>query len=755
MKRPWHWLPAAWLALTVWLAGAPAGAQIIDRVDVTRDGDSARIDVRFDVQIDYLRHAPPDRGQLITIFFRLIGGEDAAAATLQETRRAPPNDLVPPFEVTYPAQPGPFGAQRRLEVRFRTPVSFRVRPVDNRTIAIFVPLPPSKVERQAAPPTTAPAAPSAAPAPPPTPPGAVPPTPPAAEPPAPVTTPAPAPAPPATPAAPGAGESDRDAEGEMRIARAALEAGKWDEAAIALNRVLNLPPNRFSQEAQELIGLAREKLGEMNKARVEYELYLRLYPDGPGAARVKERLAALPVGTLVTPEPAAAAPAAPYSAWGSVSQYYYGGKSKVQNTTTVVTPATDATTIDKQQFTATDQSQIVTNADVTGRWRQGDYDSRFVFRDQYTWSLLRDVASFNRLSAAYFETRFLPRDVLLRAGRQIGTSSGILGRYDGASASFAVAPDWRVSGVVGSAVDVPAGTRPIFAGAAVDAANLFPQKLPGVGAQVYAIAQRVAGVADRLGLGGEARYFDAQRTAYGTVDYDPLYRVFNIASLQGTWRLQSGTAFNLLADYRRTPTLSLTNVAAAEGTSDIGGLVSARGLSTIRDEAKALTPISRVYLVGVTQPVTPKWQLGLDFRLSSLSGVGATSITPAAPGTGNVFTYTLQAIGTSLTSWQDILVLDASVLHSPTLDGWTTGVNYLFTPWPLWTFQPTFRYYHQTDDQGGHLTRIEPGLRVVYRLRDRFSLEGEFDLERTHSTSALVDDLLNRPFFYIGWHWDF
>jgi hypothetical protein len=721
------------------LGAGAADAQIIDRVEVARDGANARIDIRFDVQIDYLRHAPPDRGQLITIFFRLIGGEDAASATLQETRRPPPNDLVPPFEVTYPAQPASFGAQRRLEIRFRAPIAFRVRPVDNRTISIYVPLPPSMAEPPAVAPPSAP-------------------TPPASTSPQPVQPPSAPAAPAATPQAlaPTGSATEREAEVEMRIARQALEAGKWDEAAISLNRVLNLPPNRYSQEAQELIGLAREKLGEMNKARVEYELYLRLYPDGPGAARVKDRLATLPVGTLVPPEAAAAAaPAVPYSAWGSLSQYYYGGKSKVQNTTTIVTPATDATTIDKQQFTSTDQSQIVTNADVTARWRQGDYDSRFVFRDQYTWSLLRDVASFNRLSAAYFETRFLPRDIMLRAGRQIGTSSGILGRYDGASGSFAIAPDWRVSGVVGSAVDVPAGTRPIFAGVAVDATNLFPQKLPGVGAQVYAISQRVAGVADRLGLGGEARYFDADRTAFGTVDYDPLYRALNIASLQGTWRLPGGTAFNALADYRRTPTLSLTNVAAAEGTGDIGGLLSARGLSTMRDDAKALTPISRVYLVGVTQPVATKWQLGFDFRLSSLSGVGATSTTPATPGTGNVFTYTLQAIGTSLTSWQDILVLDASVLHSPTIDGWTTGVNYLFTPWTPWTFQPTFRYYHQTDNQGGRLTRIEPGLRVVYRLRDRFSIEGEFDLERTHSTNALVDDLLNRPFFYIGWHWDF
>ena len=125
MKAARSWIPAAWLALMTCLGAGAADAQIIDRVEVARDGANARIDIRFDVQIDYLRHAPPDRGQLITIFFRLIGGEDAASATLQETRRPPPNDLVPPFEVTYPAQPASFGAQRRLEIRFRAPIAFR------------------------------------------------------------------------------------------------------------------------------------------------------------------------------------------------------------------------------------------------------------------------------------------------------------------------------------------------------------------------------------------------------------------------------------------------------------------------------------------------------------------------------------------------------------------------------------------------------------------------------------------------------
>ena len=46
-------------------------------------------------------------------------------------------------------------------------------------------------------------------------------------------------------------------------------------------------------EAQELLGLAREKNGQTAHAKAEYQRYLALYPDADGAARVRQRLAAL------------------------------------------------------------------------------------------------------------------------------------------------------------------------------------------------------------------------------------------------------------------------------------------------------------------------------------------------------------------------------------------------------------------------------------------------------------------------------
>ncbi len=708
----------AWLiGIGIALFAAAARAQVIDTIDVRREGSNAIVSIRFAAQIQYLRHAPLDRGDLIQVYFQFVGADESVLSVREETRRSPPNELVPRFDVNYVAPSGV--VQRRIEIRFASPVEFALRPADNRTIAITIRL-SEEALRKLAPAAPAPAAAAGA---------------------------------PPVPAAEARPEVEAEATAAMGQAREALRREDFEAAVLALNRVLNLPPNRESQEAQELIGVAREKLGEIDKARVEYELYLKLYPEGPGATRVRERLAALGAApSIALPRPVERPPGAPaYSAWGSLSQFYYGGQSRVQQTTTVVTPATGATTLETNALTATDQSQLITTADLNGRWQQGAWDNRIVFRDAYTANFLSGQSNSNRLYALYGETRYLSTNMLARAGRQIGTGAGVLGRYDGGLFNWGFRPDWRAGLIAGQLVDSPPGIHQNVLSTSVDADSF----LPNTNGQLFAVYQRVAGTTDRVGLGGEVRYFNTTKTAYGLFDYDPTFHAVNIASFQGTWQLPTGTLLNVLADYRRTPTLQLANVSVPEQTSDIGALIETKGASALRDEAKAFTPISKVYLVGITQPFAEKWQLGFDFRVSSLTGTPAIGVLPAIPGTGNVYTYTGQVIGTSLTRFQDILVVNGSVLRGSMLDGVQAGIDWRFVPFALWTVEPAFKYYHQTDNTGTRLTRLTPGIRLIYQLRERLSLEAEYDYEHTRSSGATLDSTESRHFFYIGWRWDF
>lgn len=705
-RSRWRWIAGGLFAL----ATSIAQAQILDTVEVGAEGANAVVRIRFNVLIQYLRHVPTSSGSTIQVFFQVTASDETAASIVEEERRPPPSDLVPRVRVVYPTQPP--SVQRHIDIVFERPVTFRVRPEDNRTLVVLIPLTPEQVERLRP------------------------------------ARPAGVELPPSAVVAAPATDVDRDAADQMKEAREAMAAGAFDKATVAFNRVLNLPPNAYSQEAQELIGLAREKDGDIARAKTEYELYVKLYPDSPAAPRIRARLAELAVAPVV-----ARLPTRPPQTmwWGSVSQTYYGGKSNGQLTTTTVTPATNATTIDTIKLSAQEQSLLVNTLDATGRYRDTNWDNRVVVREQYDANFLSGRDNENKLNALYAEARYLPQQLFGRIGRQSATSNGVLGRYDGAIGAWGFAPNARLGAVVGQPVDSFAGLNKTFYGAALEGDFAGTT----AGANLFGIQQVVKGETDRVGVGGEARYFDPQRTVYGLVDYDPIFHAFNIAMAQGTFQWPTGTTLNLLADYRRTPTLQLTNALIADPSQSFDDLLRQKGLGGMRDQAKALTPISKVFLVGVTQQFTPRWQAGLDVRWSSLSGTPAVGLLPETPGTGAIWTYTAQLIGNGLTAWQDILVVGGSVLRGDRTDAEQANATWRFSPRETLILEPGIRWYQQRDTTGLKLTRTTPSLKFTWRIRDRFSIEGEGDFERSRTTGPTTDENVDRVFYYIGWRWDF
>ncbi len=685
-----------------------ASAQLLDSVEVTTDGTNALVRIKFQVLVQYIRHVPANEGSLIQVYFQITArGEDPTRGVVEEQRRSNPTDLVPALTVTYPAQAA--AQLRRIDVRFASPVRFRLRTEGTSTFVFIIPLSDEQIAK---------------------------------------LKPQGVKLPPSGVEATPTNDVERQAASLARDARAALEAGDFERAVVLLNRLLNLPPNAWSEEAQEQIGLARERLDEIPKAKAEYELYLKLYPDGPGADRIRQRLAAL----AAAPATAAAARPGAFSYWGSVSQYYYGGQSRSTTTTTTVTPATGATTIDTASLSGIDQSQLSNTVDLTARYRDAAWDSRVVVRDSYLVNFLGGADNQNQLNALYFETRHQPTQLMGRFGRQSATSGGVLGLFDGAVGAWGFADNWRVGAVVGQPVETQlGGTNKTFYGASVEAENIANKW----GGNVFAIRQNVAGYEDRTGVGGELRYFEANWNVYSLFDYDTTFKTTNIGMVQGNLQFPTGTSVNLLYDYRRTPTLQLTNALIVDPSANIGSLVQTLGLSATRDLARSVTPISRVAFLGVTQQLTPRWQLGGDFRVSSLSATPSFgTVYPGTPSTGNVYTYTIQSISNNLTPWQDILVLNGNVLRSRDIDAVQLGLDFRFTVWQDLLVEPLFRWYRQTDTRDTALTRTTPGLHLLWRIRDRFSLEAEGDYEITHTTSPVIVDDVRRYFYYVGWRWD-
>lgn len=579
-------------------------------------------------------------------------------------------------------------------------------------------------------------------------------------PPAPFSAPAPVAPGPAEPTAAvtkqpplAAADVERQARELMATARSAFEQSQFDEAINTLNQLLILPPNSRSQQAQEMVGLARERSGQIGKAKAEYELYLKLYPESEGAQRVKERLAALekrqpgtPITARTVVEPAEAR-APVKTVFGSFAQYYYDGSTKSE--TAFNTP----TTVDQATLTSRDLSAIVTSADLNARYRSDTSDVRLVFRDTDTHSLLDRNPSRNRLDAAYVDYRGvgLQNPMSLRLGRQIGTSGGILGSFDGAIAGYKVARNWRINAQAGQPVDYGLDSRRYFYGMSLDAENIFDSW----SGNMYGIRQRVDGIADREALGGEIRYFRNGNSLYSMVDYDTLFKTVNIATVQASVQTKGQTMFTLLADQRKAPPLSTTNAVFGQPVTSIKQLLATNTPDQLRERALAITSDVRQYLASVTTPVSASWQLGADYRLTNVGPLPAYNDIPATAGTGNISGYTLQAIGSNLYSSRDTSVLSATLLKSPQFRGEYVSYSNLTGLGARWTIEPSVRWYQQRDTTDTRTDRYTGVLRLTYVWKESLSLEGEYDLERSITQSPIQREAALHQFFYIGYRYSF
>ena len=560
-------------------------------------------------------------------------------------------------------------------------------------------------------------------------------------------------------------DTDLDKQGASLMAksRAALIAGNNAEAINTLNQLLLLPPNKFSQDAQELVGLARERSGDLAQARKEYELYLKLFPTGEGATRVRQRLA-----TMAPPEQATTVAAKPpekhepqLTAGGSISQYYYGGKQSVQ-TTFLNVPVT----VNQQTITNNTQSSIVSTVDLNGRYKTDTTDTRVVFRDSDQYSLISaTVPSLNRLDAAYVDYRDSAHGLGAKVGVQSGVTGGLVGRFLGASVSYDLAPKLRVNAVVGQPLhqDQFVEANQLFEGISLDAQNFAEHW----GASGFLINQTADSVVDRRAVGGELRYFDEQKTLYSLVDYDVQFATLNAATLQGTYQFADQTSVSLLLDDRKAPTLETTNGLLQTGCTSYAQYFAGTcahstppyTVEVLRADALATTANSHQFAFDVSHPFGKNWQASADLRVTSVGALPTVVINnqtfQGTSATGNVFGATLQATGSNLYSKRDINVFSLTKLHSATLDGTQLAYSNLNTVLDnRLSLEPNLSLYWETDTSGQRLFRISPSFRSSYKLTRRMSIEGTVALERSRNEGPAQNDTTSNVFYYLGYRFD-
>ncbi|MEI8029739.1 MAG: hypothetical protein WCH35_08170 [Comamonadaceae bacterium] len=539
----------------------------------------------------------------------------------------------------------------------------------------------------------------------------------------------------------------------MDTGRAALAQQRLQEAVEAFNQVLMLPPNPSSQQAQELIGAAWEALKQPDKARIEYQLYLKLYPQGEGAPRVAQRLSALGSAATATAQSTdqvgGKSGAGGFSSTGSISQYYYGGRSKTDSLVNI------SAGIDQNTLSRTNQSALVTSVDVSGRYRTEDSETKVVLRDTYSKNFLSSSNAQSGLSAAYVDYRDSKSKLDLRVGRQSAIGGSLFGLFDGVSLAMPFGSKYKLDAMVG----VPANTlvsapSQRLAGVMLEADNLFEHW----GGNISLVDQTTEGISDRRATGLELRYFGESVSLYSQIDYDLNFHVINAASLQGSIQGPLATTITVLLDSRKAPSLQLSDALISSGETSLQTLLQSMSLAEVKSRALGTAAQARQALFSVSRALAPKWQGSLDLRYSDIGALPAVPGTnfEATAATGAQFNIALQLTGSNLYSSRDINGFNLSVLHSDTLRGTQLAYNNLTGFYDnKASFEPSIRLYSQTDNTATKVLRVSPGVRLSYKISDRASVLGETIYERSTTDGPTNHEESSAVFFYVGYRYDF
>jgi hypothetical protein len=535
----------------------------------------------------------------------------------------------------------------------------------------------------------------------------------------------------------------RVVEASMDEARAAMKVRKYNEAIRLFGKVLKFPENKDSAEAQEYIGLAQQKAGQLAEARATYEAYLRRYKSGEGADRVRQRLDAILTATGGDHAPAAPAEAGSklakdkknrqkfasddeirWSQSGSISSFYIRNDTAVavKDISTAPNPNADP---DAHRI---HQNMVLSNFDVFGTVESNSTISKYklaVTDEQglvpMPWSTGTWPANSNNetigVSTAYVESTLKDSDVLVRVGRQTRNSGGVIGRFDGALVSWQATDFIRLNTVAGSPnwsrFDAPFQNDRFLFGGSIDFGKIFG----GLETTLFAIQQNDQWVVDRQGIGAEFRYFDQNKSALATIDYDVHFNELNAAIFSGSWTFKNNSVLTTALNYQKTPYLSAWNALQGQPFLTLYDMLKVYTQQQVYQFAMDRSPTFESAMIGYSYPLSEKYQISADATVTKLSGTPPSGGVDGTMPTGTEYYFSAQLIGSGIFKPGDMFT---AAIRYAALNDSNVYVLDLYSQYPVWND-----------------LRISPRLRLGYRKGTSIDLT-----EKTILPTVLVDYLL-------------
>lgn len=504
--------------------------------------------------------------------------------------------------------------------------------------------------------------------------------------------------------------------------RKALRARDYPQAVQVLTKLQRQPEFPQRAEVQEMLGLARERAGEVAQAKAEYEEYLRRYPKGPAADRIRTRLRILRAASAAGRSGSLDNTEGADHGWkvsGGASQLFrrdsYGTDLNGPLFSTVVE---DAVFTDADLYVHKDGERF-----TTGFRTNFGYAKNFLPKD------IQGADDRVRITTLFLDLNDKLLDLRGRLGRQTTINDGNFGTFDGAKISYRFAPSWTVRATMGMPVDNSGDgieTDRRFETLAVD----FAPALSHWDTSVYVTQQRNDGLRDRQAVGAQVQYARPTLSVVSYVDYDTAYQSLNALVLLGTLQLPDRWQLTLDLEHRNAPLITTENALIGQSVTTLNDLEKIYSEQQIADLARDRTPVLSTYSASALKQLGERFQAIFDVFYTKLSDTPASGGVEQFTGTqGNDISYQVQLLGSSLLRTNDFNQFIVRYDTTPTYNvvGWQFISRYpLFGAWRI---GPRLLFQRKTTDTGftsifyapyghldyqrhGHVLEIEGGAEI-------------------------------------------
>lgn len=526
-------------------------------------------------------------------------------------------------------------------------------------------------------------------------------------------------------------------------AREQFRRKKYDAAIESLTKLLAAPSFSGRADARELLGLARERNGQLAHAKAEYESYLREFPAQSNSNRVRRRLHALRTAALDgrTIGGKGFEDDTGWRVFGGAAQFYRRDTNQVDRATTSV------------GFTS--QNAVLNDFDGVARYRGLDIDMVGRISAGYIYDMLPDgPGSQLRVSTAFLELAGRDRGWSGRLGRQSRTSGGLLGTFDGVYGTYPLLPRLIVDAAVGFPVDrsrdaPQTGRR--FESLSIGFGVFDDAWEPGL----YLVNQTYDGEVDRQAVGAEFRYFRPGRTLVGFADYDVHFQELNSVVVIGTFALPWRWTASLDLEHRKSPVLTTRNALIGQPMITLDDLLDVFNSTQIRQLAIDRSADLDIYGITLARPIAEKLQLTLNaFSMESGSTPPSGGV-EGIPSVGRELVLSTQLLASSILRSGDINILAVRSQRGGSIETASFGISSRIPIWANWRFGPQVRVDRRTFTLDNTTQWVyAPSLRLsLQRAGWLIDLEGGGELASRQLADSKED--VTRYYVMLGYRYNF